>query len=549
MLLHRKLSVILSVIVIITIACICISTVLVINTYLTINKQQYQEALISNISKDIDTFEQILASVEKDWDDELKVSLPILASRIENVSKRDPQKMQAVLNSFKLEFNLSNVYIISKDLTVVASTLPAEIGLDMSSFSPIYTELLRGLLNQGVVNTHRMSHATNTGILKKYGYYSLPNSDLIMNADITVKERLQDEDNAELSRFLFGDYVENLENKYPIINSIDLVLVSQRDAFSLFYEGRKIEAGLAEQFYSQDPSLLSNESLVIIPIELDSYSALGFKTILKIEFDTSPIQNIQSDLIKQLVMIAILIILLAYLLLQYSIRKFVIKGFINLLQQINNKQVGDDNKIVVDTKDEIAQVASAVNTLMMRFEEQLKENKKLLEISNTDSLTELSNRRHLDQKMAIEWAQAKRVKSTLSIIMIDIDKFKAFNDTYGHEAGDKCLKAVANNIKQQLNRPRDFVARFGGEEFMCLLPNTDQAGAILAANNIREGIYNLRITHDTSSVSDYITASVGCLTINSDHSFSIERLLTEVDVLLYEAKNSGRNKTCYKHIP
>ncbi|MFT7504923.1 MAG: diguanylate cyclase (GGDEF)-like protein [Gammaproteobacteria bacterium] len=549
MFLHRKLSVILSLIVVFTIVCIYFSSAFVIDIYLKSNKDQYQRGLISSISNDINTFEIILETVERSWDEELQAALPILAARIAKIPKRDSQQLQAAIDTFKDEFNLSDVYLISSDLTVVAATLQDEVGLDMTSFSQEYTSMLRALLNQGEVLTHRVSHATRTGILKKYGYLSLPGSNLIVNADINVKQRLESESNTQLSRFLFGDYVKNLEVKYNIIKSIDLVLVSQQDAFSLFFEDRKIDTKTANQFYFGEPSEQTDDSIFLIPIVLESYEALGLKTILKIEFDQSPIEKVQNDLIIQLTTIAVVVILLAYLLLQFFIRKFVLERFIDLLAQINNKQGGDENQIIVRGKDEIAQVAKAVNTLMLSFEQQLSQNKVLLAISNTDSLTELSNRRHFDEKMEVEWSQATRNQSTFSIVMIDIDRFKLFNDAYGHEEGDKCLKLVAQCIKQQLKRPRDFVARYGGEEFMCLLPDTDEAGAIIAANNICDGIRKLHITHGASNVPEYITASLGCLTVNGLHSFNIKQLLSQVDILLYEAKNTGRNKICFNYIP
>jgi diguanylate cyclase (GGDEF)-like protein len=541
MLLHKKLTVIIFVVVMFTVFCVFLASNFVIGDYLNTTQTQYQKGLVASITNDIDTFENILESIESRWDKELEASLPTLAQQLFNVSKTDPQQVQDIIETFKETSNVSDVYLIDSNLVITASTLSTEVGLDMRSFSKQYTSMLLNLLNAGKVVTHRMTHATDTGVLKKYGYFSLPGSNIIVNADITVKARLATESNEQLSRFLFGDYVTNLENKYQMIKSIDLILLSERDAYSLFFEGRKIDSNLARMLWQDELPVQTNPNLLQLPIELESYKDLGFKTVLKIEFDPSPIETIQAQLIMQLLVIAFLVTLLAYLLLQLTIRKFVLVRFIDLLTQINVKQVGDKNQINVAGNDEITQVGNAVNSLMMSFESQLQENKKLLEISNTDSLTELSNRRHFDEIMEIEWAQAQRDKSDLTIIMLDIDSFKAFNDTYGHENGDVCLKSLARFIKQQLNRPRDFAARYGGEEFMCLLPETDAKGAKLAAVNICQGIRSLQIKHETSGVAEYVTASLGCLTVNGRHELDIKDLINKVDLALYEAKNSGRN--------
>lgn len=548
MLLHRKLSVIILAVVVFTIGGVYVSSSVIIKSYIAKNKQQYEQALIASIAKDIETFEQILASVEQRWDAELSSTLPLISARIANAPKQDSESMQALLYELRDQYQFSNLYLINNKLTIVAATLEEEIGLDMSSFSQDYTNLLTTLLNQGSVQTHRVSHATGTGILKKYGYFSAPGSNVILNADINVKDRLRSENDDKLSRFLFGDYVTNLEKKYAMIKSIDLLLISKQDAFSLFFEGRKVDKALASLFYSKEIAKRSTETVLYMPVVLESYESLGFKTILKIEFDPSPFKKIQSDFIIQLITISIVMILLAYIILGMFIRKFVLSRFVDLLAQINKKQFGDDNNIQVRGNDEISQIGNAINTLMQKFEQQLAKNKQLLVLSNTDSLTALSNRRHFDEQMQIEWAHAQREQTNVTIIMLDIDNFKEFNDTYGHEQGDECLRQVAGIIKQQLNRPRDFVARYGGEEFLCLLPETGETGAQLAVTRIREALHALAIEHKASAVASYVTASYGCLTVNGHHDGNIRALLQRVDELLYQAKNSGRNKVCYDHI-
>jgi diguanylate cyclase (GGDEF)-like protein len=126
-------------------------------------------------------------------------------------------------------------------------------------------------------------------------------------------------------------------------------------------------------------------------------------------------------------------------------------------------------------------------------------------------------------------------------MMIDIDFFKQFNDTYGHMEGDKCLQNISAVFNTTINRASDFVARFGGEEFIILLEDTDKNGAVKVATDIQNNIHNLRIPHDTSSVNPYITVSIGIVVAHPDSSSVKETLVQNADKALYQAKNNGRN--------
>ncbi len=166
---------------------------------------------------------------------------------------------------------------------------------------------------------------------------------------------------------------------------------------------------------------------------------------------------------------------------------------------------------------------------------------KLNEISNIDALTGLYNRRYFDDALKKEWNSALRLKSSIVLIMIDIDFFKKYNDTYGHLQGDKCLKEVAEAIKNHAKRPRDIVVRFGGEEFMLLLPETKMDGAIRVAERILSGIENMKIEHSASPINQVVTVSIGVTSVIPDQNISVESVLEKADKALYTAKNDGRN--------
>ena len=162
-----------------------------------------------------------------------------------------------------------------------------------------------------------------------------------------------------------------------------------------------------------------------------------------------------------------------------------------------------------------------------------------------DALTGLPNRRGFDTRMDIEWGRAYREKKTLGLIMLDIDKFKIYNDTYGHPQGDILLQAVAEVIGKTLNRPADFAARWGGEEFMVLLPDTAIEGTVIIAEQIRVNIKDT-VVPCVDGANTSTTVSLGADSIIPDDGCSSADLIAEVDKLLYAAKNSGRNRTCSK---
>lgn len=173
--------------------------------------------------------------------------------------------------------------------------------------------------------------------------------------------------------------------------------------------------------------------------------------------------------------------------------------------------------------------------------------KELEELSFKDGLTGVANRRMFDSIMAVEWANARRNHQSLSLIILDIDYFKQFNDEYGHIQGDDCLKRVAKALSGAATRSRDFLARFGGEEFVLVLPETDAKAAELVADRCRNLIFKLQIPHEKSDTSQNLTISLGVGTTIPSHEAEPIQFIEEVDRLLYKAKQKGRNCAVYSH--
>ena len=181
---------------------------------------------------------------------------------------------------------------------------------------------------------------------------------------------------------------------------------------------------------------------------------------------------------------------------------------------------------------------------------ELKKTRDLLEnLSTLDGLTNIPNRRRFDEIFIHEWTRAVRNKAPLSLLFIDIDHFKNYNDFYGHLAGDDCLKAVARVLQSSLGRAADFLARFGGEEFIILLPDTRENGCRHLAEAIRSAVENLDIEHKASPVADHLTVSIGAVTCVDVTACDRELLLEHADRLLYKAKHDGRNRVAAQTVP
>lgn len=203
----------------------------------------------------------------------------------------------------------------------------------------------------------------------------------------------------------------------------------------------------------------------------------------------------------------------------------------------------------------IKPVSSVILTAKIRAMERLVEmrnqlneaNENLQRLSQKDGLTNLFNRRTFDEKAAEQWRLATRTQQPISILLLDIDHFKLYNDEYGHQAGDECIRLVATAIRRCTKRPCDLVARYGGEEFIALLPNTPEDGAIHVAEHIRETIESLHIKHRASKTSDRVTVSIGLSCTHYTTGTTLDNQISLADNALYDAKEQERNRAILSH--
>ena len=190
-----------------------------------------------------------------------------------------------------------------------------------------------------------------------------------------------------------------------------------------------------------------------------------------------------------------------------------------------------------------AQIHELATQLVTRLYNQLAiTNQQLLHLASSDSLTGVANRRRFDEYFLSCWQQMQENSSGLSLILCDVDFFKKYNDSYGHQAGDDCLRQVAAAIEQTVKHPEDLVARYGGEEFAVIMPHTPLASAVHVAESIQQAVKALKIPHACSEVSEYVTVSLGVAIGFPSPAFSPSMLITAADEMLYKAKQTGRDR-------
>jgi sigma-B regulation protein RsbU (phosphoserine phosphatase) len=216
------------------------------------------------------------------------------------------------------------------------------------------------------------------------------------------------------------------------------------------------------------------------------------------------------------------------------------------------RQVADKFAIALQQADlverlrrELSEKKQAEVKLQATVQELSRVTRFLEKLVNTDGLTGIANRRCFDESLKREWRRLCRTRQPLSLLLFDIDHFKQFNDTYGHQSGDECLIEVAQVASREIRRPADLLARYGGEEFAIILPDTDPGGAMEVAGRLHDAIRELNIPHVTSAVSDRVTLCAGIATAIPAPTASPEELIERADRALYRAKQQGRNRSAF----
>lgn len=242
----------------------------------------------------------------------------------------------------------------------------------------------------------------------------------------------------------------------------------------------------------------------------------------------------------------IIVILLNLLLLHIILRP--VQQLTEHAQRIEQEQ-DFSHRLNLDRHDEIGRLAHSLDTMVQTIDQRTSElqlaNEQLIILSVQDGLTGIANRRMFDSYLTKEWRRAMREQLPLSLILLDVDFFKKYNDTYGHQQGDRALIAVAETLQRHIRRPGDLAARYGGEEFAIVLPNTPIDGALLLAERIRAGVQELAMEHRASEISAHLSISVGVVTTippQRANNQDLDALVEAADQGLYRAKQQGRNR-------
>ncbi|MCW8929596.1 MAG: diguanylate cyclase [Gammaproteobacteria bacterium] len=279
----------------------------------------------------------------------------------------------------------------------------------------------------------------------------------------------------------------------------------------------------------------------LLPIEYTLKTDLGKSAYILTNYEdiaqlSKGIKQTVFTTISTLIVLTLMMLFIAIWLFQL----FLFKPLHMMLNQINSITDGNiDHDLKIKGLNEITVLSEEFNKMTKEIRSR---ERALKHLSIMDGLTQIPNRRKFDEDLKSQYANACRKQQSLSVLMIDIDHFKRFNDTYGHLEGDDCIKKVATAIQNSVYRPTDLVARYGGEEFAVILPDTSVNGAQVVATKIMKEINQLKIPHSDSTVNDHVTISIGgysAIPCIQEESTSI---VSEADKSLYEAKEAGRNQ-------
>ena len=223
----------------------------------------------------------------------------------------------------------------------------------------------------------------------------------------------------------------------------------------------------------------------------------------------------------------------------YYINNTIIKRLINLNQNVQQRISGENISIEDKKNDEISHITHSINYFAQKITEQ---NIQLEKLSLLDGLTNVSNRRAFDIKLQSVINFMERNEYEVSLLMIDIDFFKPYNDNYGHQKGDDTLCQIAQCLKKTVKRDLDMLARYGGEEFVCILSNCNKVNANNIASKMIKAVQKLKIIHESSKASKYVTVSIGVTTVKNIKRLHSKKIIEQADMALYKAKHKGRNQ-------
>ncbi|WP_133468722.1 diguanylate cyclase [Paraglaciecola marina] len=456
-------------------------------------------------------------------------STDILSQSSSNASKRLAKK--------QLQSNLLNTRKAAKEIfkNEFLDTQLNTIAVELEEFSELIDErqktrdnieLLRGQLYE--LNEQVVSIKDDTSA----------NWTLIFSQAIVNVGKALNENKLQQVRFLFKQLKQQLNSIYEDKNTgIEQQLTSKLKSLLFGESGLEV---LKIQSLRLAGRTIGKANFVQSLIQ-DYVTQLGFVTN---ETEQRVSQQVSSSAVEtqeQTQLIGLILIggVVFLFIISFVFQQRVLKRISIFNQIVLTKAQGNDHHTQLYGNDEITDLAKTFKEFTQTIELQ---KEKLEHLSMSDGLTGIANRRALDIRLKHDIELAMREKYSVSVLLMDIDNFKLFNDNYGHSAGDKCLKDISRIISEALQRESDFVARYGGEEFICVLPRTSIEGAQELAIHIINKLKAEALPHHYSDVSKHVTLSIGIKTTSANESTTSELLIKQADEALYAAKKAGKNR-------
>ncbi|AGH42843.1 GGDEF domain-containing protein [Paraglaciecola psychrophila] len=456
----------------------------------------------------------------------------LLSKSSSNASKRLAEK--------QLQTNLINIRQAAKEIFAneFLDTQIKTISIELDEYSALIEDRLQTLNSIELLKSKMYALNTQAISIDKQSSQAWMLGFSLASVDVS---RALNEKKLQKVRFLFNQLREQL-NQLSASSAIGPENVIRRQLTSqlkaLLFDENRMET-LKIKSLRIEGRVLGRKSFVHNLIE-DYVAQLGFVTNETEQDTTQQVatyvteMNQQTQLIRYILIAGVVFLVVIVILFQQRILKRI-----RIFNHMLNSETQDfEYQTLLKGNDEITDLAEAFKAFHQTIEIQ---KYKLEQLSMSDALTGISNRRALDIRLKHDIELSSRKKSNVAVLLMDIDCFKLYNDNYGHIAGDQCLKDISKIIDESLHRDCDFVARYGGEEFVCVLPDTDSKGAQEIAKHIIEKLKHNALPHMYSHVADYVTMSIGIAISQPNALLTAEAIIKQADTALYAAKKTGKN--------
>lgn len=514
------------------------------------------------------TFDLVLAEEEKELDTHLEQVLPKVAAELTTLPGGPRGASAEHLDRLCSRYEVGYIYVINREGIVVNTNFAPDLNLDLAHAGEAMRNLLERLYGSGKVFADRFNASIHTGRMHKYVYFGPEGEDYIVEVSVDLRDYLS-QTNPQVDGFLFQDLFDLSDNHLRHVREFDVYIATDYGGWSLISDGRPLAEDALENLtktgqrryeYKDQGTMVVYEQLPRLAGDLGETDTL----ITKVSYDISS----QRDLLYASVGLAMLVALIfggaAFWLSRNLVNHRLLRPVSQISGHLAGASQGDLKPMSATGVPELDVITRGVNAMLgqisdredrlldaqrqleTRVNERTAEleaaNRQLAELATTDSLTGLANRRSFFEAAEREYVRARRLGTHLVMAMLDMDNFKAINDSHGHATGDEVLQAVTAIMQREL-RESDLAGRLGGEEFAILLVGTTLTHAHDVIERIRTKVAGCDIGcgKAASDIEGHISVSVGLAPWNV-HSEDLRTVLVRADKALYCAKRNGRNR-------